>query len=71
MDVWMFGWRAFDEAGGISCHNLYYSPNGIRVIRSRTMEWSGHVARMEVINDYKILVGKHEGKRQLRSPRRR
>jgi hypothetical protein len=27
-------------------HNLYYSPNIVRVIKSRRMRWAGHVARM-------------------------
>jgi hypothetical protein len=28
-------------------HNLYSSPNIIRVIKSRRMRWAGHVSRME------------------------
>jgi hypothetical protein len=27
-------------------HNLYSSPNIVRVIKSRRMRWAGHVARM-------------------------
>jgi hypothetical protein len=27
-------------------HNLYSSPNIIRMIKSRRMRWTGHVARM-------------------------
>jgi hypothetical protein len=27
-------------------HNLYSSPNIIRMIKSRKMKWAGHVARM-------------------------
>jgi ribosomal protein L28 len=27
-------------------HNLYSSPNIIRMIKSRSMRWAGHVARM-------------------------
>jgi hypothetical protein len=27
-------------------HNLYFSPNIIRMIKSRRMKWSGDVARM-------------------------
>jgi hypothetical protein len=27
-------------------HDLYSSPNIVRVIQSRRMRWSGHVARM-------------------------
>jgi hypothetical protein len=47
-------------------HNLDASPNIVRVIKSRKMRWMGHVARMrEMINTYKILVGKPEGDRPL------
>jgi hypothetical protein len=45
-------------------HNLYSSPSIIRIIKSRRMRWSGHVARMgEKRNVYKLLVGKPAGKR--------
>jgi hypothetical protein len=27
-------------------HNLYSSPNIVRLIKSRRMRWAGHVARM-------------------------
>jgi hypothetical protein len=51
-------------------HNLYSSRN--RTIKSRRMRCSGHVARMgEMRNAYRILLGKPEGKRSLRIPRRR
>jgi len=47
-------------------HNLYAPPNIIRTIKSRRVSLAGHVAHMgEIINAYKILVGKPEGKRQL------
>jgi hypothetical protein len=40
-------------------HNLYSSPNIIRMIKSRRMRWGGHVARMgQKRNAYRILVGK-------------
>jgi hypothetical protein len=53
-------------------HNLYSSPNIIRIIKSRMMRWAGHVARMgEKRNTYRILVGKPEGRRPLGRPRRR
>jgi hypothetical protein len=53
-------------------HNLYSSPNIIRMIKSRRMRWAGHVALMEEKrNLYRILVGKPEGKRPLGRPRRR
>jgi hypothetical protein len=42
------------------------------MIKSRRMSWVGHIARMgEKRNAYRILVGKPEGKRPLRRPRRR
>jgi hypothetical protein len=47
-------------------HNLYSSPNIIRLTKSRRMRWAGHVARMgEKRNAYGILVIKPEGKRPL------
>jgi hypothetical protein len=40
-------------------HDLYSSPSIIRIIKSRSMRWTGHIARMEVKrNVYKLLVGK-------------
>jgi hypothetical protein len=51
---------------------LYSSPNIIRMIKSRRMRWTGHVARMgKKRNAYRLLVGKPEGKRSLGRPRRR
>jgi hypothetical protein len=48
----------------------YFAPNIIRQIKSKTMRWAGHVARMgEERNVYKVLVGKREGKRPLGRPR--
>jgi hypothetical protein len=47
---------------------LYSSPIIIRIIKSRRMRWTGHVARMgEKRNAYRLLVGK----RPLGRPRRR
>jgi hypothetical protein len=38
---------------------MYASPNIIRVIKSRRIRWTGHVARLgETVNSYSILVGK-------------
>jgi hypothetical protein len=51
-------------------HILYSSPNIIRPIMSRRMRWSEHVHAWER-NVYKVLMGKPEGKRPLRRPRRR
>jgi hypothetical protein len=39
-------------------HNLYSSPNIVRVIKSRRMRWAGHVARMgEGRGAYRVLGG--------------
>jgi hypothetical protein len=51
---------------------LYSSPSIIRIIKSRRMGWSGHIAWIgEKRNGYRLLVGKPEGKRPLGRPRRR
>jgi hypothetical protein len=53
-------------------HNLYSSPNIVRVIKSRRMRWAGHVARMvEGRGVYRVLIGRPENKRPLGRPRRR
>jgi hypothetical protein len=52
-------------------HDLYSSPNIVRVIKSRRMRWAGHVARMgEGRGVCRVLVGKPEGKRPLGRPSR-
>jgi hypothetical protein len=51
-------------------HNLYSSPNIIRMIKSRRMRWARHVARMgETRNAYRIFVGNPEEKRPPGRPR--
>jgi hypothetical protein len=61
------GWRKVHNE---ELHNLYSSPNIIRMIKSRKMRWAGHVSLMGMTrNEYKILVGKAEGKRPLTRPR--
>jgi hypothetical protein len=53
-------------------NGLYSSPNIVRVIKSRRMRWAGHVALMgEEKGEYRVWVGKPEGKRTLGRPRRR
>jgi hypothetical protein len=52
-------------------HDLY-SPNIVKVIKSRIMRWDKHVARMgdgRGVNS--VLVGMPRGKRSLRRPRRK
>ena len=47
-------------------HSLYYLPNIVRVIRSRSPRWAGYVARMEESRStFKILAGAPTGKRPL------
>ena len=42
--------------------NDLYSPNVVRIIKSRRMRWEGHVARMgDRRGVYRVLVGKPEG----------
>jgi hypothetical protein len=51
---------------------MYRSPNIVRVIKSRRLRWTVHVARMEKSRSaFKILTGKRTGKRPLGKPRRR
>jgi hypothetical protein len=72
----IFGPKRKEVAGGWRrVHNeepyyLYCSPNIIRVITSRTMTWTEHVARLgEMRIEYKILAGKPEGKRPIGTSR--
>jgi hypothetical protein len=63
----MGGWG---ELHNEELHDLYSSPSIIRIIKSRRMRWSGHVARiLEERNLYSVLVGKPEGKIPLGRPR--
>jgi hypothetical protein len=55
------GWRTVSKE---EVHNLYSSPNIIRMITSR-IKWTGHVACVGKRNAYKILVGNPKGKRPL------
>jgi hypothetical protein len=53
-------------------HSLYSSPNIVRVIKSRRMRWARRAAHMgEGRGVYSALVGRPEGKRPLRRPRRK
>jgi hypothetical protein len=56
-------WRSLNNE---ELHNLYSSPSIIRMMKSRRMRWTGHVARMgKKRNAYRSLVGKSKGKRSL------
>jgi len=49
--------------------DLYSLPNIIPVIKSRTVRWEGHVARVgERRGVYRVLVGKPDGKNHLGDP---
>jgi hypothetical protein len=53
-------------------NDLYSSLNIVRVVKSRRMRWTGHVARMRKERGvHRVLVGKPGGKRSLGRPRRR
>jgi hypothetical protein len=61
------GWRKLHNE---ERHSLYSSPSVIRMIKSRRMIWSGHLARIgEKRNAYGILVGKSDGKKPIGRPR--
>jgi hypothetical protein len=57
------GWRKLHNE---EFHNLDSLPSIIRMVKSRTMRYEVHVARMGVKrNAYRLLVGKPEGRRPL------
>jgi len=64
------GWRRLHNE---ELHNLYASPNIMRVLKSGRMGCAAHVARMGWMerNAYKILIRKPERNRPLGRPRRR
>jgi hypothetical protein len=57
----IFGLRREEVVGGWKklhnerLHNLYTSPNSIRVIKLRRMRWVGHLARMGEMRCIKIF----------------
>jgi hypothetical protein len=62
-------WRKLHS---VELHNLYSSPDTIRLVKSRRMRWVGPVACMgEERKVYKVLMGKPLRKRPLGRPRRR
>jgi hypothetical protein len=49
--------------------DLNSSPSIIRMIKSRSRQWAGHVTRIEEKrNAYRLMVGKPEGKESLERP---
>ena len=64
--------REWRELHNEELNDLYFSPNIVRVIKSRRMRWAEHVARMgERRGIYRVSVGKYEGKGQLGRHRHR
>ena len=62
-------WRKLHNEG---LNDLYFSPNIVRLIKSRGMRWVGYVAPMgERRGVYRVLVRKPEGKRLFARTRRR
>jgi len=48
------GWRRLQNE---KLHNLYASPDIVRVIKLGRMRWAGHMARIgEMRNAYSILI---------------
>jgi hypothetical protein len=75
---WIFGPKRDEVTGewrkllNEELHDLYSSPDIIRIMKARRMRWVGHVVGMrEKRNAYKLLVGKPEGRRPLGRPRHR
>jgi hypothetical protein len=65
--IYVYGWRKLHNE---ELHNFSSSPSIIRMMKSRRMRWTTHVARMGAKrNAYRILVGKPEGMRPLGIPR--
>ena len=55
-------WRKLHE----ELSDLNSLPNVVRVVKSRRMRWTGHMASMgEERGVHRVLVGKPEGKRPL------
>jgi hypothetical protein len=55
-------WRRWTKLNNEELRNLHASPYIVRVVKSKT-RWARYVARMgEIRNEYKILVGKSEGR---------
>ena len=53
-------------------NDLYSSPNIFRVIKSKRIRWTGHVALTgDRRGVYRVLVGKLDGKRPVGRPRLR
>jgi len=65
--------REWKRLYGEELHDLYSSPDFIRVNKLRRIRWEGgHVARMgDGTGAYRVLMGRPKGKRQLVRSRHR
>jgi hypothetical protein len=64
--------RRLEKQNKEELHNLYPSPNIIRMMKSSRLRWSGHVERIGEKRDAcRVLMEKSEGKRPVGRPRRR
>ena len=71
-ETWSLTLREERRLHNEELNDLYSLPNIVRMLKSRRMSWTGHVARMgEDSGVHRVLVGKPEGKRPLGRPRRR
>jgi hypothetical protein len=53
-------------------HDWHSFPTILRMIKSRRMRWAEHIAPIGVkMNEYRLFMGKPEGKRPLGRPRYR
>jgi hypothetical protein len=43
---WMERYEVWREMNNEELHNFYFSPNIIIMIKTRTMQWAGHVERV-------------------------
>jgi hypothetical protein len=59
--------RSWKKLHNDELHNLYSSPNIVRVIEARRLRWAGHMGEGRGV--YRVLVGKPKGKRLLGRPR--
>lgn len=64
------GTRDWTKLHSKELHDLYGSPNIIRVIRSRTARWVTEIVRMGRREMHRVLVRKTDGNSPLERPRR-
>jgi hypothetical protein len=63
-------WRKLHN---VELHKVYVYPSSsiIRMIKTRRMQWLGHVAGMGEKNTFRVLMGKPEEKKPVGRPRRK